>query len=72
METDNIFTEIVKEMQDEIAGLRDDREKATPFMQEQVTRREYVKRLDEMSPGERKQILSEIGPDGLNALLRGK
>ena len=72
IETDNIFTEIVTELQDELAGLRENIDAPTPFMQQKTTPAEFRKRHDSMSPGERKEMMEAMGRDTVLDLLRSK
>jgi hypothetical protein len=72
METDNIFTEIVKEMQDEMAGLRERNKPATPFMQEKLSPSQFRSKLDAMPPGERKEWSSDMKREDILSLVRGK
>lgn len=71
-ESDNIFTEIVVELKDELAGLRENRATPTPFMMQKTTSSEFKKRHDAMSPGQRKEMLDTMGPDAVLGLLRSK
>jgi hypothetical protein len=70
MDTDNIFTEIVVEMKQELADLRDGRRPAIPFMQERVRPREMMKRIDAMSPGQRREMQEAMGSQSILQMLR--
>ena len=71
-ETDNIFTEIVVELQDEIAGLRENRARPTAFMHQELSAAGFRKNLDKMPSEERQKLLQSLGKEETLKLLRGK
>ena len=71
-ETDNIFTEIVVELQDEIAGLRENRARPTEFMKAKFSAAGFRKSLDKMPSMERQELLQSMGKEETLKLLRGK
>lgn len=71
-ETDNIFTEIVIELQDEIAGLRENRARPTAFMEEKLSPASFRKNLDKMPTDERQKLLQVLGQEEALKLLRSK
>lgn len=71
-ELDNIFTEIVIEMQDEIAGLRENRAQPTAFMKQELSPSGFRKNLDKMPSEERQKLLQSLGKEETLKLLRGK
>lgn len=72
MPTDNIYTEIIQEMQEELRGLRENRKPATPFMQERLKPSALRKRIDKMTPGDRKELLGTLGREATLKILRGQ
>ena len=71
-ETDNIFTEIVIELQDELAELRENRATPTTFMEEELSPAGFRKKLDKMPSEERQKLLQSLGKEETLKLLRGK
>ena len=68
-ETDNIFTEIVMEMREEMVTLRADAEdNATRFLFEKVKPSKAKKKSGVMTDAQRRESLEEVG--GKDALLK--
>lgn len=72
IETDNIFTEIVLELQEEMANLREKRDEAIPFMKQKLSPAAVRKNLDSLPPGERKAMAADLGTENVLKLIRGK
>ena len=74
MATDNIFTNVVQEMQQEVAALRDRREPVTPFMHEKVKPSVSLAQSDNMTKHQRREIIDGMGGDEefLKVLRGGK
>ena len=73
MPNTNIFTEIVQEMQGEIANMRDTKPvpPVVPFMQEQVKPSKTLRQSDRMTPAQRQEVANSLGRDGVLQMLRG-
>ena len=73
MPNTNIFTEIVQEMQVEIANMRDTKPAppVVPFMQEQVKPSKTLRQSDRMTPVQRQEVADSLGRDGVLKMLRG-
>ena len=70
---ENIFTQIVQEMQGEIANMRDTKPspEVTPFMKEKVKPSKTLNRSDRMTPAQRQEVANSLGRDGVLQMLRG-
>ena len=70
---ENIFTQIVQEMQGEIANMRATKPvpEVTPFMKEKVKPSTTLKRSDRMTPAQRQEVANSLGRDGVLQMLRG-
>ena len=68
----SIFTEVVQEMMEEVAGARESaaKSKSLPLMTEEVRRRDALKRLGAMSEGERKEYRQKY-PDEVLRIIKG-
>ena len=67
-ETDNIFTEVVIELREEMAAIREESEEfATKFLHEKVQPSQVMRRSSKMTLAQRKESLDSIG--GRDALL---
>ena len=73
MPSTNIFTEIVQEMQGEIANMRDTKPvpPVVPFMQEKVKPSKTLLQLDRMTPAQRQEVADSLGRNGVLKMLRG-
>ena len=73
MPSTNIFTEIVLEMQGEIANMRDTKPgpPVVPFMQEQVKPSKTLRQSDRMTPAQRQEVADSLGRNGVLKMLRG-
>jgi len=68
-ETDNIFTEVVIELREEMAAIREESEEfATKFLHEKVQPSQVMRRSSKMTPAQRKESIDSIG--GRDALLK--
>jgi hypothetical protein len=71
----NEFTDAILSVKDEISVLRKIATKADPipFMQERVSKRQYVRdRFERMSPEQRRQYIEKNGPEALLQAIGGK
>ena len=71
----NEFTDAILSVKDEISVLRKIARKADPipFMQERVSKRQYVRdRFERMSQEQRRQYIEENGPEALLQAIGGK
>jgi len=71
----NEFTDAILSVKDEISVLRKIARKADPipFMQERVSKRQYVRdRFERMSPEQRRQYIEKNGPEALLEAIGGK
>ena len=71
----NEFTDAILSVKDEISVLRKIARKADPipFMQERVSKRQYVRdRFERMSPEQRRQYIEENGPEAMLQEIGGK
>ena len=63
MRTDNFMTNVVMDMQTELALLRRKRTPAQPFMTEKKSPSQVMKAMERMTPGERKEMMGKMGGD---------
>jgi len=71
----NEFTDAILSVKDEISVLRKIARKADPipFMQERVSKRQYVRdRFERMSPEQRRQYIEKNGPEAMLQEIGGK
>ena len=71
----NEFTDAILSVKDEISVLRKIATKADPipFMQERVSKRQYVRdRFERMSQEQRRQYIEENGPEAMLQAIGGK
>jgi len=71
----NEFTDAILSVKEEISVLRKIARKADPipFMQERVSKRQYVRdRFERMSPEQRRQYIEENGPEAMLQAIGGK
>ena len=71
----NEFTDAILSVKDEISVLRKIATKADPipFMQERVSKRQYVRdRFERMSPEQRRQYIEKNGPEAMLQEIGGK
>ena len=71
----NEFTDAILSVKEEISVLRKIATKADPipFMQERVSKRQYVRdRFERMSPEQRRQYIEKNGPEALLEAIGGK
>jgi hypothetical protein len=71
----NEFTDAILSVKEEISILRKIAKKADPipFMQERVSKRQYVRdRFERMSQEQRRQYIEENGPEALLQAIGGK
>ena len=71
----NEFTDAILSVKDEISVLRKIARKADPipFMQERVSKRQYVRdRFERMSQEQRRQYIEENGPEAMLQAIGGK
>jgi hypothetical protein len=73
MPSTNIFTEIVQEMQGEIANMRDTKPvpPVVPFMQEKMKPSKTLRQSDRMTPAQRQEVADSLGRSGVLKMLRG-
>lgn len=59
------FTEVVLELIAELKGMKseDSTKDVVPFMEETISRRELVRRVQKMGPKERTAFIQKVGPD---------
>ena len=69
--TNNVFTEITRELQREVAALRDRRKPATPFMHEKVKPSTTLRQSDRMTEAQRREVAESLGPEGVLKMIRG-
>ena len=71
----NEFTDAILSVKEEISVLRKIAKKADPipFMQERVSKRQYVRdRFERMSPEQRRQYIEKNGPEAMLQEIGGK
>ena len=71
----NEFTDAILSVKEEISVLRKIARKADPipFMQERVSKRQYVRdRFERMSPEQRRQYIEKNGPEAMLQEIGGK
>jgi len=71
----NEFTDAILSVKDEISVLRKIARRADPipFMQERVSKRQYVRdRFERMSPEQRRQYIEKNGPEAMLQEIGGK
>jgi len=71
----NEFTDAILSVKEEISVLRKIATKADPipFMQERVSKRQYVRdRFERMSPEQRRQYIEKNGPEAMLQEIGGK
>ena len=71
----NEFTDAILSVKDEISVLRKIARKADPipFMQERVSKRQYVRdRFERMTQEQRRQYIEENGPEAMLQAIGGK
>ena len=71
----NEFTDAILSVKDEISVLRKIARRADPipFMQERVSKRQYVRdRFERMSPEQRRQYIEKNGPEAMLQAIGGK
>ena len=71
----NEFTDAILSVKEEISVLRKIAKKADPipFMQERVSKRQYVRdRFERMSQEQRRQYIEENGPEAMLQAIGGK
>jgi hypothetical protein len=71
-QTDNIATDVVMEMRDELADMRADRTPAQPFMTEKKSPAAALKAMERMTPGERKEMREKMGDDAMREIVLGR
>ena len=67
----NIMTQVVLELQQEIAEFRRDAEAVTPFMHEKVKPSVTLKRSDRMTRAQREEVAQSLGQEGVLKMIRG-
>jgi hypothetical protein len=66
------MTNVVMDMQTELALLRSKRTPAQPFMTEKKSPKMILKAMERMTPGERKELREKMGDDTMRELITGR